>query len=190
MRRSDARTAWPHGRGDKPRAAGGNARRGHARSSPIASGSLRCIRVRPVGCGGGDHLGNGGGTGRRGVSRRLRSGPQRQDQDHGQRAVRPGREVPHRKPAGRRLPRADQGARFQERAEERREPQRRPERRPRFRIAKGDGALERHLHVAGHEAPARGARQGPAVHPLHGLPRLRVRAWRRWCATRTAGATA
>ena len=57
---------------------------------------------------------------------------------------------------------------------QRREPHRRPERHARFRPAEGDGALERHLHVAGHEASAGGARQGPVLHPLHGLPRLRV----------------
>ena len=189
-RRSDVGAG--RGRAD----AGSNPRRigkredSHALISPIASGSTRSFRARAARGGRGDDRGNGGGTGRHGVSRRLRSGPQRQDQDHRQCPVRPGRQVSHREPSGGRVSAADQGARLQERSEERREPHRRPERRLRFRPAEGDGALERHLHVAGHEASAGGERQGPAVHSLHGVPRLRVRAWPRWCATRTAGATA
>ena len=43
-----------------------------------------------------------------------------------------------------------------------------------YRIAKEFRALERSLDLAGQDAAAGCARQGPALHPLHGLPRLRV----------------
>ena len=84
-----------------------------------------------------------------------------------------GGQVRHREPSGRRLPAAVARDRLYERSQERHHAHRRSERVLRSRLAAELCALERHLHAPGQEALARSARQGPPVHPLHGLPRLR-----------------
>ena len=63
-------------------------------------------------------------------------------------------------------------------------------RRARLQAAERDGALERHLHVAGHETPAGGARPATCSSSIAWPATASSRAWLPSRATRTAGATA